>query len=394
VKPLEKSGAITKSELERIQADHDKAAAAVAQSEAGKESKDAELESLSAKIEEATQAVLDAERDANDTELFSPFNGQIAEVHVTKGAFVNAGARVLTVQMMNPIKIELEVSAEQSRRLGYKKEVSIALGPGQELNHKAIVYGIDPVADPSTRTFTITLLMENTKVVAKVPEELKPDNTVVRTKNVWRCFNKLGSKEGYLTENKSIHTDEQGAYIWKIKNWDDQNTEQVRVLDLEKVRVTAGEQIQPFLGGLWDFREVAFDPKDFNPEIDRLSGPLMGPGLEEFKGGNVLFDRPRWLVRPGDLVLVDLTGKPLTPGFYVPMDVISEQSGQYFVHIVDPDSGGVAEQVEVNVFESFNTQRRIEATGDVDLTEGMQLIAKGTHFIVDGERVLVAKEAR
>lgn len=397
VSPLVESGAITKSEFERTQANRDKADAAIVQSDAGKMAKLAEVASLDAQIEEATQTRLDAERDVDDTKLYSPFKGQIAKVHVTQGAFVNAGEPVLTVQMMDPIKIDLEVSAEQSRRLSYKEDVDvvIATSDAQEMKREATVYMIDPVADPNTRTFTVTLLMENTKVAAVVPTELQ-GQPIVRTNEVWRIFReRLGTTDRYLTEAGSIHQDEAGAYVWRIQNRDQQGVGGSRILDLAKVRVTPTDVHFRFLE-IWTFRELAINEgEDFSLEHDRIAGPLTIPAelTEGFDGGKVLFDRPRWLVRPGDLVAVGLTGEQLTPGFYIPMNVISEQSGKYFVFVIDP-GGGVAKQVEVKLFEAVNTRRRIEAVGDVALSEGTQIIAKGAHFIVDGEAVLVAEEVR
>lgn len=398
VSPLVQDGTVTRSDFERIQANRDQASASIVQSDATKTAKEAELASLDAQIEEAVQALRDAERDVQNTKLFSPFKGQIANVHVIPGAFVNAGEPVLTVQMMDPIKIDLEVSAEQSRRLTYKEDVDVVIATvdGQQVAETATVYMIDPVADPNTRTFTVTLLMKNTKVAAPIPNELK-DSPVVRTNEVWRIFkDRIGNTEHLLTEVNSIHEDDEGGYVWRVKNRDNQDVDGARVLDLEKLRVTPGPRHFRFLE-IWTFRELAVDDgQDFDLERDRIAGPLAIPAelSDGFDGGKVLFDRPRWLVRPGDLVSVSLSGEHFTPGFYVPMGVISEESGRYFIHTVDADQGGVARKVEIKLFQAVNAQRRIEAAGDSPLTAGTKVIAQGTHFIVDGEPVLISEEVR
>lgn len=396
--PLVASGAVTRSETERIAANREKAAATIVQIEASKEAKIAELASLEAQVNEARQSWKDAQRDVQECQVFSPFKGQIAAVHVIPGAFVRAGQRVLTVQMMDPIKIELEVAADQSRRLTHKDRVDVvvSLKDGETQHHKAMVYMIDPVADPSTRTFTVTLLMENEKVAAKVPDELR-GRPVIRTRDMWPFFAEtMRERDIYLTEMKSIHEDDEGAFVWKITNGERTQEDSGRVLDTAKIRVTPGALHFPFLD-IWTFRQIAVNPgEDFDPETDRIAGELIMPqGMAApFDGGKILFDRPQWMVRPGDLVAVNLSGQPITPGFYVPMNVISEQSGEYFVHVVDSAGGGVARKVKVNLFEAVNTSRRIEAAGDGELTEGTQVIAQGTHFIVDGEPVSVAEEVR
>ncbi|MBC8351430.1 MAG: HlyD family secretion protein [Planctomycetes bacterium] len=394
IEPLVDSGAVTKSDFERVQANRDKAKATLAQVDASKTAKQAESESLVAQILEAEQNLSDAKRNVEECTIYSPFRAQIAAVNVIPGAYVNAGQSVLTVQMMDPIKIELELSAEQSRRTTYKDSVEVVVSTlGEDAHFDAIVYMIDPIADPNTRTFTVTLLMENQKVRTPVPAELvgKP---LARTRDIWRFFkNKFAGKEELVTEMNSIHEDSDGAYVWKIINGKQTGGVDDRLLEVKKVRVIPGDLYIPFLD-IWTFRAARAAPgEDFDPDTDLIAGKLELP--EEmssgFSGNQILFDRPQWLIRPGDLVAVNASGNLLPTGFYVPISVISEQSGKYFVHAVD---AGAVRRVEVNVFESLDTSRRIEAVETEALVEGVELVAKGTHFLVDGEPVLVTGEAR
>jgi multidrug resistance efflux pump len=80
-------------------------------------SKQAEIESLKSAVLQANQSLRDAQRNLEDCTLYSSFRGQVAEVSVVPGSVVKAGEPVVTLQMMDPIKIEMEVSAQQSRRL-------------------------------------------------------------------------------------------------------------------------------------------------------------------------------------------------------------------------------------------------------------------------------------
>ncbi len=394
LKPLAGSGAVTRSDLDRVQANRDKAQASLAQIEASILARQAEIKSLDAQILEAQQNLADAKRNVEECTVFSPFRGQIASVDVIPGAYVNAGQSVLTVQMMDPIKIELEVSAQLSRRLTHKDSLDVVVSTaGGDRHFNAIVYMIDPAADPNTRTFTVTLLMSNEKLSAAIPESLinKP---VVRTRDIWRLFeDKIAGKDLLITEQESIHEDDQGQYVWKITNGQQAGGVDDRLLDVKKIRVTAADLHLPFLD-IWTFRALAIVPgEDFDVETDLIAGKLELPEemSSDFAGGNVLFDRPQWLVRPGDLVAVNLNGDSLPVGFYVPISVISENNGKYFVHVVD---AGVVRRVEISVFESVNTSRRIEPVVADALQEGIKLVAQGTHFLVDGEPVLVAGEAR
>ncbi len=391
IEPLVRSGAVSKSDFERVRANRDKADAGLAQVDASKAAKEAEIKSLEAQIQEAKQSLADANRNVEECTIYSPFRGQIATVDVIPGAYVNAGQSVLTVQMMDPIQVELEVSAEQSRRLTYKDSIDVVVSTtGKDVHLNGIVYMIDPVADPNTRTFTVTLLMDNAKLPTDIPPELvgKP---LARTRDMWRLFrDKFPGEDLLVTEVNSIHEDGDGAYVWKITNADSRENQ---VLEVKKIRVIPSDTYIPFLD-IWTFRAVQVaDGEDFDPTTDSIAGQLKLP--EEmsagFTGSQILFDRPQWLVRPGDLVTVNMYGNRLPEGFYVPISAISENSGRYFVHAVD---SGTARRVEVNVFETMNTSRRIEPLDAAALVDGVELIAKGTHYLVDGEPVLVTGEAR
>ena len=394
IEPLVRSGAVTKSDYERVQANRDQAQASLAQIDASAAAKQAELKSYDTQILEAEQSLSDAKRNVEECTIYSPFRGQIASVDAIPGAYVNAGQAVLTVQMMDPIKVEIEVSAEQSRRLTYKDSVDVLVATTESEEHfNAIVYMIDPAADPNTRTFTVTLLMDNSKARSVIPPELE-GKPLARTRDVWRLFSdKFPGQNSLITEVNSIHEDEQGGYVWKITNGQQVGGVENSILDVRKVRVIPGDVHIPFLD-IWTFRAVQIAPgQDFDPLTDLIAGELELPEemASGFNGGQILFDRPQWLVRPGDLVAVNLHGNRLPEGFYVPISVISESSGKYYVYAID---SGVARRVEVNVFETADTSRRIEPVEAGALTDGVELVAKGTHYLVDGESVLVTGEAR
>ena len=52
---------------------------------------------------------------------------------------------------------------------------------------------------------------------------------------------------------------------------------------------------------------------------------------------------------------------------------------------------GTARRVPVTVSPGPNTSRRIEPVQEQDLREGMQIVSKGVHYLVDGEAVNVVR---
>jgi multidrug efflux pump subunit AcrA (membrane-fusion protein) len=403
-RPLFERGVTAKAAYDRVVANYRAAFARVSQVSAQREAKAAELASIAEQIEEIQQELADAERDIADCKLYSPYRGQVADVRVIPGAFVERGQPVVTVQMMDPIKVELEVSAETLRRLKYRDNIPLFLSLPDEGEREinSIVYITDPTADPLTRTFTVTLLARNEKTRTPVPKELDGED-VVRTTNLWKILAGMTENPDVrFTEESAIHDDQQGAFVWKITNRHVgmPANKSSSLLNVTKVRVTRGELLVSLLG-LAKFRKVTVnDGKEFDEERDLVAGELIfPPGVEgtTWNGDSMLLDEQRWLLRPGDLVGVDITGGNAEPGFFVPLDAVAQATGRFFLYVVaSVGASQCAKRIEVNVFETVDTLVRVAPVNAGALKEGMQLIARGTHYLQDGEPILIAEtlEAR
>ena len=386
--------AIAKSELDQYTANLTTAQAKVAQLDATKEARTADIASLDAQIQQAQATLKDAELNLKDCTLYAPFRAQIAEVHVLPGGTVQRGEPVLTVQMMDPMKVEFEVSAERARQMHYKDSLDVILArpDGSTVREEGLIYMTDAAADPSTRTFTITLLVRNRQVAAIVPGDVEA-SSLAKTRDLWKCISGIiDESDDYFIEQNAIRKDEQGEFLWKVID-----TAKARsrgpVFKVEKVRVTAGDKTPGFLG-LWKFRDlVVDDPSTFDITQDRLIGKLDLPdGMTEFAGDTVLFEREQWLLRPGDLAKVDLVDSRMPRGFYVPMDAINEKSGKHYVFVVEGDAAKKVRKVEVAIADGPNTLKRIAAAGGQELLDGSQIVLGGVHYLVDGEAVNVAAE--
>lgn len=394
--------AIAKSELDQYTANLTTAKAKVAQLDATKEARSADIASLDAQIQQAEATLKDAELDLEDCTLYAPFRGQIAEVHVLPGGTVQRGEPVVTVQMMDPMKIEFEVSAERARQIKYKDtlEVILTRPDGSTVREEAVIFMTDAAADPSTRTFTITLLVRNRQVPTDLPDDVDRDS-LAKTRDLWKCISGIvDESDDYFIEQNAIHRDEQGRdYFWKVIDAVDGRS-RGPLFKVEKVRVKRGKKTPSFLG-VWKFNDVVInDPSTFDITKDRVLGKLALPeGMTEFSGGTVLFEREPWLVRPGDLAKVDLIENRMPRGFYVPIDAINEKSGKNYVFVVE---GEIVRRVEVSVADGPNTLKRIAAVpskpGSPELTEktnekeATQIVLGGVHYLTDGESVNVAAE--
>ena len=397
-KRLFQQDAGARSDVDRDEAKYESAVSRIEQLQATQKAKEAEIQSLTLQVEQAQQSLRDAKRSLDDCTLYSSFRGQIADVAVVPGSVVSAGQPVVTIQMMDPIKIELEVSAEDSRRLRKRQRIPLLVtrADGTQEQNDGFLYLIDPVADPLTRTFTLTLLMLNKKTSSETSEV---DSAIPVTDQAWRLdFSFLpGAEEGlnYVTE-QAIRQDAEGHFLWRITNFKQQESmPKDGLLKVSKLRIELGESKLPFLGN-WVFQQINILDPSFDSNVELVAGQLtVNDGdPDDWEGDTILVDRTsQWMVRPGDLVKVDLSDGDATPGYYVPMDAIAHVGDKKFLFIV-ANSGGneTANRIEVAVVDqsgdATSSMMRIEPVAGPAL-DGVQYVTRGVHYLRDGESVRV-----
>lgn len=360
----------------------------------------ADLKSAEAEIEQAIQAQKDAQLDLNNTKLYSAFRGQVAETFVVPGSLATNSAKIATIQMMNPIKVELEVSAETSRQVKLSETLMLTLtgAGGRKETIEATVYAISPSADNATRTFTLTLLVVNHKEEAKIPPGVDA-HSIATTPSLWRVdlgiLPPTNNGTYYMPEN-GLHTDGQGEYVWRITNFkSDESTQQV--LKVAKLYVKDGGISVPFLGKA-RFRVVTVLPnQNFNPTKDLFASNLFvhGEQPKSWQGDTMLLNSgSRWLMRPGDVVEVDLADKNTKPGIFVPAGAIQESSGKTSVFVVETKGKqSTVQKVEIRISDRLGyratSTHRVESVAEGVHLEGKQIVVEGAHYLLDGQRVVI-----
>ncbi|NQT15473.1 MAG: HlyD family efflux transporter periplasmic adaptor subunit [Planctomycetes bacterium] len=363
------------------------AQAKVQQVRAGMVAKQAELAAHQSQVRQAEEGVEKATMDLDDCKLIAPFRGEIAAVHGIRGGMVAAGTPVVTLVMMDPLKVEIAVSAEKDRQLNFNDIVTVHV-PGFDEPLDGYVYMKSTSADPTTRTFKTTILVRNRRMQVHVPDDPEADK-LPRTENLWRLMLEEEGKPGpYFVEVGSLYQDDEGYFVWKAEEL---TFQQLRadfdpVIRIRKVRVKPGPSRVPLLN-VYTFRELV-DAGDLNPATDLLASKLPD-GLKD--GEKVFFARERWVLRPGDLVEVSIDDDNARSGFYVPTKSILQEDDRHFVFAARPNTDGVAkaEKMEVKVFQAVGEFRRIESVEPDQLTEGSQVVLEGAHYLVPGEPVNV-----
>jgi membrane fusion protein, multidrug efflux system len=112
-------------------------------------------------LDRARLAVQRAEFNLARTRVLAPFAGSIADVRVVQGQHVAPGDELLSVQAMDPVKVEAQVLEGEIGLLvpGSTASVTFAAFPGQVFEGR--VESINPVVEQQTRTARVSVTIRN-----------------------------------------------------------------------------------------------------------------------------------------------------------------------------------------------------------------------------------------
>ncbi|MEM8678653.1 MAG: efflux RND transporter periplasmic adaptor subunit [Planctomycetota bacterium] len=378
--------AVSKSEYDIGESEFRQAEAELATAQADQATKTAEFAALQAKAAEAEQARREAEVNLNDCELYSPFTGQVSKVHAIAGGYLQDGMPIVTVQLMDPMKVEIAVSQETDRQLRYNDQLNVYVDNLVD-PISGFVFLKDTVADSATRTFNVTILVRNRLVEVGLPAELASQE-FTRTTDLFNLESEdADGQPPWYVEERSVHAEPDGRpFVWKVEGLtrDSLRRDFEPVFTVRKVYVQTGEKT---LRVLQLFKGVELtDLGELDPAQDLVTGRLPD-GVQD--GDTVLLSRTQWLLRPGQLVQVELKGQTLRPGFYVPRRSVLVDGTQHYVFVAaDSDAGQEqARRIPVQADESIGDYQRIEATDPGQLQSGEKVILDGAHYLHDGDTV-------
>ncbi|MEM8735652.1 MAG: HlyD family efflux transporter periplasmic adaptor subunit [Planctomycetota bacterium] len=408
VTQLIEQSAISRAEFDDAKNRLRAAQAALTASQAQLAQAKAQQAALQAQVNRAQQSVEEAERNLRNTRLFSSFRGIISQVHTVPGSYVNPGDPVVTVQMMDPMLVEFEVSPKDSRKYarGDILNVFIADGHGNRERSSGMVYTVDAVADPNSRTYTVALHIRNKKepfneVGTEIDCRLQTEH--IYSLNVGPV---ITGDTRQLVEQRCLHKIGDNIVVWKISNRkaNQPSDPSNRVLIVEPVKVSCGSDVIPLLGQ-WNFVPVEFeDPSQIDIENDLITDQLVITDVDSVSTSKedpwaprrVLLNQQRWKLRTGDVVQVLMSGNSVSQGFFVPMKAVLSDNGSSFVHVIESAADGTttARRVQVTLPNDTSMQgdsiqvqvQPVEASG---LSDGMQIVIAGTHYLTGGDRVNV-----
>ena len=342
----------------------------------------AQLAAQRATVQEVVQRLDTATEDLGDAVLFAPFSGRITKVHISEGAVVQAGMPIVTLTLMDPVRIQVEVSADDERDIETGDRAVIwpkdPLHGGERMPVNAIVFEKAAVADPALRTFRIDMIARNLR---RHVHELIPDLAGLPNINEYLpVVREYQGEDGPMfVPVNGVLSDDDGTYVLRLPGVSFHSSGKRSVVGKhipEKVRVTLGDQYTTVV--TWTFRSIVA-----NRTLTEGDFIILNP-LPSYIDG-VAGGRPQWLLRPRDLIPVQFSLSRTEPGFYVPNRAITLVGNSEVIFVVED---GIAKARPVSVHESFENLRRIEGDG---IISGTNVVVGGVHYVSDGQPVTVTE---
>lgn len=103
-----------------------------------------------------------AERAVRDATVRAPFEGLIAQRHVSRGEYVTAGQKLFELVSLNPIEVEFQLTEADSGRVALGQQVVVRVASHPNDVFHGVVTVIAPVIDEKSRTLRVKAQIDNT----------------------------------------------------------------------------------------------------------------------------------------------------------------------------------------------------------------------------------------
>ncbi|HEX6134557.1 MAG TPA: efflux RND transporter periplasmic adaptor subunit [Longimicrobiales bacterium] len=138
-------------------------------------------------LDAARVAVARAENDLRRTRIAAPFAGRIANLKVVPGQFVSPGDELLTVQSMDPIRVDINVMEGSIGYLAAGRTARVTFSAFKGEVFAGRVETINPVVEQESRTARVSLSVRNPNgrilpgmfAQAALPAQRFPDRILV-----------------------------------------------------------------------------------------------------------------------------------------------------------------------------------------------------------------------
>lgn len=342
----------------------------------------AALEAKRASVTAVEQQLDSAIEDLGDAVLYAPFSGRVTSVHIAEGAVVSPGEPIVTLTLMDPMQVQVQVSADVERNLqtGDRAVVYLKdpLNSDVKIPVNAVVYEKSAVADPKLRTYKIVLMIRNNRLhVYNRDESLRGLPMVEKYLPVIREYQ--GEQGPLFVPTDALFKEDEQYYVLRLPGVgfkDDTTRSAVGKHMPERIAVTLANEYTNVVQ--WNFRSIVD-----NGELSENEFLVMNPQANYVDG--IVIGRPEWLLRPRDIVPVKFNSVTAAEGFYVPNHAIVLKDEQPQVFRVE-DEKSIA--TPVTLHESIGDFRRVSSDY---LQSGSQVVVDGVHYLTNEQPISVVE---
>jgi membrane fusion protein (multidrug efflux system) len=102
-----------------------------------------------------------AQRTLRDATVSAPFAGLVARRYVSRGEYVEVGAKLFDLVSLDPIEVAFRVAERDSGRVALGQRVEVRVTPFPDEVFEAEVSIVSPTIDPRTRTLRVKAKLDN-----------------------------------------------------------------------------------------------------------------------------------------------------------------------------------------------------------------------------------------
>lgn len=153
-----------------------------------------------------------ARRQLADTTLYASMNGYVRERKAAVGEFLPAGAPVIDLVRIHPLRLKATVPEREAAAIHVGQAVRVRI-EGDEAKHPGRVVRLSPVLDKQNRTLTIEAEVENMRgmiragsfaraeiiITAAQPVVMVPSSAIINFAGIEKV---IGVKEGIAVEHR------------------------------------------------------------------------------------------------------------------------------------------------------------------------------------------------
>ncbi len=123
----------------------------------------AELDSAEAGLKNADGQVAEQQAIVDKKHIRAPFNGHLGIRNVDPGQYVAAGAKIVTLQTLDPIYVDFSLPQQNLAKLRVGQRVSAKSDTYPDLDFNGVISAIDPKVDVDTRNVQVRATLQNPK---------------------------------------------------------------------------------------------------------------------------------------------------------------------------------------------------------------------------------------